>query len=211
MHALCWCLEQLAEAGVELVRATMFVAVVWARFRRELGDVPTRVVIDPAHAAPRATHGAPGGRKLNDSEWDEVARLYERELENEQKRELAAFEAFCRTCSEACAAFGDRRGFVVNALCWALEVLYRRGYSDAELATTVEQTWQVVQSRREQSAAARSARYAGPPIDHFDPFDFAGDPFASRPRPPRRTTRGPFRPEHTEKLTEVHETKAKRR
>lgn len=198
MHALCWCLEQLANAGVELVRATMFVAVVWSRFRRKLGEVPTRVVIDPWRPTPSAG-GAPGGRRMGDAEWDEVARLYERELEKEAQRELEAFEAFCRRCSEECAAFGDVRTFVVNALCWCLETLYRRGYSDAELATAVEQTWQVVQFRREQA----SRRAAPPPAAPFDPFE-GFDPFDSS------SGRGPLRPQQRSKLIEVPGMKRKR-
>jgi hypothetical protein len=159
MNALCWGLEQLCRQGFELPRVVLFVQTIWQRYRRTLGDVRPRIA--PSTDPPA---GPPVGATKAERQ------KYERELEAEiekAQRELeasrVAYASFCKLVDAARSRFGDAQAFLVNVLGWTLEVLYRRGYSDDELAALVIETWAVVEAQ--QSAPARS------PYDSLDVLD----------------------------------------
>jgi hypothetical protein len=164
INAVAWAFELFCRAGVELERVMLFVQAVWARFAREIGPVVPHVVpaapaVDelprpPSPRAPRAEHAA-----------------YERELERmigeaQQKATAASreFEAFVELVNAAGEAFGDPRAWHVNVLGVALEVLYRRGYTDLELANLVTSTWEAVAAREleRRESQTRGPRFVGP-------------------------------------------------
>lgn len=159
IDAVAWAFEVLCRAGVELERVMLFVQAIWARFARVIGPVVPHVI--PPRPADAPLPKRPGPR----SSAAERSR-YERELEAqiEEARTAAAnatvaFEAFAELVDQAGERFGDARTWHVNVLGWALEVLYRRGYTELELANIVTGTWEVVRLRQE---ARRDARGAGP-------------------------------------------------
>jgi hypothetical protein len=69
--------------------------------------------------------------------------------------------------------FGDPHAWHVNVLGWALEVLYRRGYTELELANLVTATWEVVASRELARRRASGAKRGQP--DWSQVGDFIDD------------------------------------
>jgi hypothetical protein len=159
MNVLCWALEQLALAGYELPRVLLFIQTIWSRFARTLGAQKQRIA--PSTAAPASPPPPPPGASRR--ERDEYQRELEKQIADAQE-ELAQSRAdyahLCELVNVARAAFGDAQGFLVNALGWALQVLYGRGYSDDELGGLVVETWGVVeqQQRERSSSSSRGGR-----------------------------------------------------
>lgn len=162
IHALCWGLEQLFDAGVERERALVFVNFVWSVFERELGAVDAAPVPEQAGPSAPAPNERPGGRAKTASEWDDAARKYERLLKEQAHAAIDAYERFCRLVATVGERFGDSRGWLVNVVGWAMHRLYQRGMPAAEVGGLVEETWNEVERRRQARAVLPSTSLVTP-------------------------------------------------
>lgn len=179
INAVAWAFEVLCRRGFELERVMMFVQALWARFARLIGPV------EP-HAQPPAAEAstpAPPSPRAPSSEHARYDRELERLIEAARVEADAATQAFDEFAARVDAAgerFGDRAAWHVNVLGWALEVLYRRGYTPLELANLVTATWEVVAQRELERRARRgvpagfaqsapdSSRHARPNSQRYD-------------------------------------------
>jgi hypothetical protein len=148
MYALCWALETLCRAGYEKERVLLFIQATWARFRRVLGPValrpppppapPPEIPAAPRRDAPQREH-AEHARKL-----ERIIENAQRELERAREAEREGYLDFCERVTAARDEFGEAHTWLVNVLGWSLEVLYRTGHSDDELAGVVIETFGVI-------------------------------------------------------------------